>query len=277
MSGQRVCIWPIRFALVMALAALFGLAAVRAQTATSAGPVSGADAGLIDDIVTGSRVLADFGVLDGFGHVSARHPANPNRFLMSRSLAPALVTADDIMEFDLDGNAVDAQGRSLFLERFIHSEIYRARPDVMSVVHTHSPGVIPYTISQVPLRAVFHNAAFLAAGAPVWDIRKDFGETDMLVRNAAIGRDLALTLGDRPVVLMRGHGDVAVGSSVKLAVFRAYYTDVNARLQSQAIALGGEPSYLTPGEGAKADAVNLAIIDRIWNLWKMRVPTTPAK
>ena len=277
MSGPQVCMWPIKLALVMALAALFGLAEVRAQTATSVGPIPGADAALIEDIVTGSRVLADFGVLDGFGHVSARHPANPNRFLMSRSLAPALVTADDIMEFDLDGNAVDARGRSLFLERFIHSEIYRARPDVMSVVHTHSPGVIPYTISQVPLRAVFHNAAFLAAGAPVWDIRKDFGETDMLVRNAAIGKDLALTLADKPVVLMRGHGDVAVGPSVKLAVFRAYYTDVNARLQSQAIALGGEANYLTPGEGAKADVVNLAIVDRIWNLWKMRVSTSPAK
>jgi HCOMODA/2-hydroxy-3-carboxy-muconic semialdehyde decarboxylase len=277
MSGLQACNWPIRIALAIALVALFGLAEVRAQTATSVSPVQGADVALIDDIVTGSRVLADFGVLDGFGHVSARHPANPNRFLMSRSLAPALVTADDIMEFDLDGNAVDARGRTLFLERFIHSEIYRARPDVMSVVHTHSPGVIPYTISKVPLRAVFHNAAFLAAGAPVWDIRKDFGETDMLVRNAAIGKTLALTLGDRPVVLMRGHGDVTVGPSVKLVVFRAYYTDVNARLQSQAIALGGEANYLTPGEGAKADVVNLAIVDRIWNLWKMRVSTSPVK
>ena len=257
------------------LCALAVLAGASAQAQISSIP--GVDAALLDDIVTGSRVLADFGVLDGFGHVSARHPTNPNHFLMSRSLAPALVTADDIMEFDLDGNAVDARGRSLFLERFIHSEIYRARPDVMSVVHTHSPGVIPYTISQVPLRAVFHNAAFLAAGAPLWDIRKDFGETDMLVRNATIGKDLALTLGDRAVVLMRGHGDVTVGPSVKLAVFRAYYTDVNARLQSQAIALGGEPNYLTPSEGAKADAVNLAIVDRIWNLWKMRVMTTPAK
>jgi HCOMODA/2-hydroxy-3-carboxy-muconic semialdehyde decarboxylase len=275
MSGQQACTWPIRLALVMALTALFGPAVVHAQIPVNS--VSGADAALIEDIVTGSRVLADFGVLDGFGHVSARHPANPNRFLMSRSLAPALVTADDIMEFDLDGNAVDARGRSLFLERFIHSEIYRARPDVMSVVHTHSPGVVPYTISQVPLRAVFHNAAFLAAGAPVWDIRKAFGETDMLVRNAAIGKDLALTLGDKPVVLMRGHGDVTVGPSVKLAVFRAYYTDVNARLQSQAIALGGEPNYLTPGEGAKADAVNLAVVDRVWNLWKMRVSMSPAK
>src|SRR3954469_12568730 len=222
MSEQQVCMWPIKLALVMALAALFGLAEVRAQTATPAGPVSGADAALIDDLVTGSRVLADFGVLNGFGHVGARHPADRNRFLMSRSLAPALVTADDIMEFDLDGNAVDARGRSLFLERFIHSEIYRARPDVMSVVHTHSPGVVPFTVSQAALRPVYHNAAFLAAGAPVWDIRKDFGETDMLVRSGAIGRALAQTLSDKSVVLLRGHGDVAVGPTVKVAVFRAY-------------------------------------------------------
>jgi ribulose-5-phosphate 4-epimerase/fuculose-1-phosphate aldolase len=275
MAEQARMGWSAVLRAGLRLCVLVVLAGVSAHAQTTSIP--GADADLIDDIVIGSRILADFGVLDGFGHVSARHPANPNHFLMSRSLAPALVTADDVMEFDLDGNAVDARGRSLFLERFIHSEIYRARPDVMSVVHTHSPGVIPYTISQVPLRAVFHNAAFLAAGAPLWDIRKDFGETDMLVRNATIGKDLALTLGDRAVVLMRGHGDVTVGPSVKLAVFRAYYTDVNARLQSQAIALGGEPNYLTPGEGAKADAVNLAIVDRIWNLWKMRVTTTLAK
>jgi ribulose-5-phosphate 4-epimerase/fuculose-1-phosphate aldolase len=275
------CNWQIWLGLVMAFTALSGLAEVRAQTPTQAptsvNPAPGAAAAVIDDIVTGSRILADFGVVDGFGHVSARDPRNPNHFLMSRSLAPALVTADDIMEFDLDGNAVDARGRSLFLERFIHSEIYKARPDVMAVVHTHSPGVIPFTISQVPLRPVFHNAAFLAAGTPLWDIRKDFGETDMLVRNPAIGKSLALALGDKPVVLMRGHGDATVGPSVKMAVFRAYYTDVNAKLQSQAVALGGEVNYLTPGEGAKADAVNSVVIDRIWNLWKMRVAATLAK
>src|SRR6202795_1139420 len=263
----------LRMLLVLAL--LFGFGQTRAQTPSV--PISGVDAALIEDIVIGSRILAGFGVLDGLGHVSARHPTNPNHFLMSRSLAPALVTADDIMEFDLDGNAVDPKGRSVFLERFIHSEIYKARPDVMAVVHAHSPGVIPFTISQVPLRPVYHNSAFLAAGAPVWDIRTDFGETDMLVRNAAIGKALAQALGDKPVVLMRGHGDVTVGGAVKVAVFRAYYTDVNAKLQSQALALGGEMNYLTPGEGVKADAVNLAIIDRIWNLWKMRVMTTLAK
>ncbi len=258
---------------VVAFALLGGL--VQAAAQTPAVPV--ADAGLIEDIVIGSRVLADFGVLDGFGHVSARDPKNPNHFLMSRSLAPALVTADDIMEFDLDGNAVDARGRTLFLERFIHSEIYKARPDVMSVVHTHSPGVIPFGVSQVPLRPMYHNAAFLAAGAPVWDIRKDFGETDMLVRDPARGKSLAERLGDKSVVLMRGHGDVTVGPSVKMAVFRAYYTDVNARLQSQAIALGGVINYLTPGEGAKADTINFVVLDRIWNLWKMRIAPSLGK
>jgi HCOMODA/2-hydroxy-3-carboxy-muconic semialdehyde decarboxylase len=265
----------VHFVALAAFAILFELAPAHAQTRAT--PVAGVDAALIEDIVVGSRILADFGVLDGFGHVSARHPDSPNRFLMSRSLAPALVTAADVMEFDLDGNAVDAAGRSLFLERFIHSEIYKARPDVMAVVHTHSPGVIPFTVSQVPLRPMFHNAAFLAAGAPVWDIRKDFGETDMLVRDPQRGKSLAEMLGDKSVVLMRGHGDVTVGPSVKMAVFRAYYTDVDAKLQSQAVALGADINFLTPGEGAKADAVNFVVLDRIWNLWKLRIAPTLGK
>jgi ribulose-5-phosphate 4-epimerase/fuculose-1-phosphate aldolase len=274
---------PMRFSLLkrtlpglaIVVMLLSGLAPTRAQT--PAAPGSGADAALTEDIVVGSRVLADFGVLDGFGHVSARDPNNPSHFFMSRSLAPALVTSDDIMAFDLDGNALDARGRPVFLERFIHGEIYKARPDVMSVVHTHSAGVIPFTVTQVPLRAMYHNPAFLAAGAPVWDIAKDFGDTDMLVRSPAIGKSLAQALGDKSVVLMRGHGDVTVGPSVKAAVFRAYYTDVDAKLQSQAIALGGEVHYLTREEGAKADATNLVVIDRIWGLWKLRVAPALAK
>jgi HCOMODA/2-hydroxy-3-carboxy-muconic semialdehyde decarboxylase len=244
------------------------LATLPARGETSLPDVSPA---LLEDIVIGSRILADFGVVDGFGHVSARHPTNPKHFLMSRSLAPALVTADDIMEFDEDGNAVDARGRQVFLERFIHAEIYKARPDVMSVVHTHAPGVIPFSVSKTPLRALFHNAAFLAAGVPVWDIAREFGATDMLVRDNGIGKSLARTLADKSVVLMRGHGDATVGPDVKIAVFRAYYTDVDARLQSQAIGLGSEITYLSAEEGAKADAINFAIIDRIWNLWKLRV------
>jgi ribulose-5-phosphate 4-epimerase/fuculose-1-phosphate aldolase len=272
-SWEMTMTATLRMLLVLAL--LFGFGQTRAQT-PSAG-VSGVDAALIEDIVIGSRVLADFGVLDGFGHVSARHPTNPNHFLMSRSLAPALVTADDIMEFDLEGNAVDARGRTVFLERFIHSEIYKARPDVMGVVHTHSAGVIPFSVTNVPLRAMFHNPSFLAAGAPVWDIRKDFGETNMLVSDSAKGKSLAKMLGEKSVVLMRGHGDVTVGPSVKMAVFRAYYTDVNAKLQSQAIALGGEINYLTPGEGEQADKTNFVVLDRIWNLWSMRILPTLAK
>jgi ribulose-5-phosphate 4-epimerase/fuculose-1-phosphate aldolase len=249
--------------------ALSGLAPSHAQTPPS--PIPGVEPVLLEDIVAGSRILADLGVVDAFGHVSARHPTNPNRFLMSRSLAPALVTSGDVMEFDLDGNAIDAGGRAVFLERFIHGEIYKARPDVMAVVHTHSPGVIPFTVSQVPLRPLFHNAAFRGAGAPVWEIRKEFGETDMLVRDSVRGKSLAAMLGDKTVVLMRGHGDVTVGPSVKVAVFRAYYTDVDAKLQTQALSLGGEVNYLTPEEGAKADAINLAVLDRAWNLWKMRI------
>jgi len=264
-----------RLGAMVAVLLLAGLSETPAQT-PSAG-TAGIDAALLEDMVIGSRILADFGVLDGFGHVSARHPTNPNRFLMARSLAPALVTADDIMEFDLEGNAVDARGRTVFLERFIHSEIYKARPDVMGVVHTHSAGVIPFSVTNVPLRAMFHNPAFLAAGAPVWDIRKDFGETNMLVSDSAKGKSLAKMLGEKSVVLMRGHGDVTVGPSVKMAVFRAYYTDVNAKLQSQAIALGGEINFLTPGEGEQADKTNFVVLDRIWNLWRMRILPTLAK
>jgi HCOMODA/2-hydroxy-3-carboxy-muconic semialdehyde decarboxylase len=232
---------------------------------------------VLDDIVVGSRILADLGVVDGFGHVSARHPTNPSHFLMARSVAPALVTAEDIMEFDENGEPVDARGRAIFLERFIHAAIYRARPDVMAVVHAHSLGVIPFANSKTPLKPMFHNGAFVGAGAPVWDIAKEFGATDMLVRNNAIGDSLAQALGDKAVVLMRGHGDVTVGSAVKVAVFRAYYIDINARLQTQALALGPDIAFLSPEESAKADAVNMIIMERVWNLWKLRVQTLLGK
>ena len=263
----------MRFPIVFLTLWLWAIAA----HAQAPSPISGVPPELIEDLVLGSRILAEFGVVDAFGHVSARSPANHAHFLMSRSLAPALVTADDIMEFDQDGNAVDARGRAVFLERFIHAEIYRARPDVMSVVHAHSPGVVPFSVSKTPLRPLFHNTAFLAAGVPVWDIAKDFGVTNMLVADNAKGKSLAETLGDKSVVLMRGHGDVTVGPNVRIAVFRAYYTDVNARLQAQAIGLGSEITYLSPEEGAKADQVNFAVLDRVWNLWKQKVQPGPGK
>ena len=237
---------------------------------TSAGPV---DRSILEELAAASRILADQGVVDAFGHVSMRHPANPDRFLMSRSLAPALVSADDIMEFDLDCEACEAKGRSGFLERFIHGEIYKSNAAVNSVVHSHSPSVIPFGLTNVPMRAMYHNAAFLAAGAPVFDIRDKFGATDMLVGNHQKGAELARVMGQNPVVLMRAHGSVACGPSLSIAVFRAVYTEANARLQLQTtmLAAGGAINALDLEEGPKADAVNITSASRAWDLWKRRV------
>ncbi|GJD53741.1 3-hydroxy-2-methylpyridine-4,5-dicarboxylate 4-decarboxylase [Methylobacterium crusticola] len=249
---------------------LRGLACAAALGAGAARAAEGVPAALVDDLVAANHILADQGVVDGFGHVSVRHPGDPNRFLMSRSLAPALVKPDDIMEFDLDGNALDARGRAVFLERFIHGEIYRARGDVQAVVHSHSPAVIPFGITGAPLRAAYHIAAFLAGGVPVFDIRQAAGATDMLVRDPALGRALAATLGAGPVALMRGHGDVVVGSTIPMAVFRAVYTEVNARVQGQAMALGGPVTYLDAAESEKADKALDQIHLRAWDLWKRK-------
>jgi ribulose-5-phosphate 4-epimerase/fuculose-1-phosphate aldolase len=233
-------------------------------------PLSGSsvDAAIIDDLVIANRILADQNVLDGFGHISVRHPNNSDRYLMARSIAPALVTATDIMEYDLDSNPVDAKGRVSFLERFIHGEIYKLRPDVKAVVHTHSVGVIPFSVSQIPLRSIFHSAAFLGEGVPVFEIRNTGGMINMLVGNTQLGKALAETLGDKIVVLMRGHGDVIVAGSLQMAVFRAYYTDVNARLQSQAIGLGTPVTYLAPEEAQKMSVVLDQVHIRAWDLWK---------
>jgi ribulose-5-phosphate 4-epimerase/fuculose-1-phosphate aldolase len=227
----------------------------------SAGAV---DRPVLEEFAAASRILADQGVVDAFGHVSMRHPNDPQRFLMSRSMAPALVTADDIMEFDLDCEACESKGRSGFLERFIHGEIYKRRADVNSVVHSHSPSVIPFGLTGAPMRAMYHNAAFLAEGAPIFDIRDKFGVTDMLVGNHEKGVELARILGDQPVALMRAHGSVATGPSLPVAVFRAVYTEVNCRLQLQTTLLagGGAIAALDPEEGVKADAVNLTSAGR---------------
>ena len=227
----------------------------------------------LEEFASASRILADQGVFDAFGHVSMRHPSDPNRYLMSRSLAPALVTADDIMEYDLDSEAVDAQGRSSFLERFIHGEVYKARPDVQSVVHSHSPSVVPFSLVPNQMRAMYHNAAFIAEGVPVFDIAEKFGATDMLVGNGEKGRELARVLGAKPVCLMRAHGSVATGPSLKHAVYRAVYTEVNAKLQIQAtiISNGGNIAALSEDEGRIADTVNVANVSRPWDMWKRRI------
>jgi HCOMODA/2-hydroxy-3-carboxy-muconic semialdehyde decarboxylase len=238
-----------------------------------------ADPSLVDDLFAASRILAEQGIVDAYGHVSVRHDRDPGRYLMSRSLAPALVTPDDIMEYDLDSNPLDARGRASFIERFIHGEIYKARPEVMAVVHNHSPSLIPFGVTTAPLRPLYHMSAFLGGGVPVFDIRSAAGEpTDMLVRTSALGRALAQMLGSRPVALMRGHGAVVVGPSLPVVVFRSVYTEWNAKLQAQALALGGPLTYLDPDEARLAEANVGGTVSRPWELWKrqaLRGPMAP--
>jgi ribulose-5-phosphate 4-epimerase/fuculose-1-phosphate aldolase len=252
------------FALAAAAAALEFVEAASPKTKTPA------DRELVDDLVAANRILSDQGVVDGFGHVSARHDSDDTRFLLARSMAPGLVTADDIMEFDLDANAFDQQGRTLYVERFIHSEIYKAHPEIKAIVHSHSPSIIPFGATTVPLRPIYHMSSFLGAGAPIFEIREAAGPaTDMLIRSPELGAALAGKLGDSAVVLMRGHGDVVVGASVQQVVFRAVYTEINARLQAEALRLGpGEVNFLTTEEAASATATNNAALGRAWELWK---------
>jgi HCOMODA/2-hydroxy-3-carboxy-muconic semialdehyde decarboxylase len=228
-------------------------------------------ASVLEDLAAASRILVDQGVFDAAGHVSMRHPGNPGLFLMSRSLAPALVTPDDIMEFTLDCEPQAPRGRTPFIERYLHGEIYRARADVMAVAHGHSPSVIPFGLVSTPMRATYHNAAFLACGVPVFDIRASFGTTDIVINSAPRGAALAEALADKVVVLLRAHGFVAVGPTLQAAVFRAIFTEISARVQLQAEPLGGPIASLDVEEGRKADAINLATVGRSWELWKSRV------
>jgi len=221
---------------------------------------------LIDDLVAANRILYDQGVVDGFGHVSGRHDKNPERFLLARSMAPGLVTAVDMMEFDLAGDPIDPQGRTPYLERFIHSEIYKAYPAVQAIVHSHSPAVIPFGVVGTSLRPIFHMGSFLGLGVPVFEIREAGGMTDMLVSNAKFGRALAEKLGDKAAILMRGHGFAATGKSLPYVVGRSIYIGVAAKLQAEAIALGGTVTYLDPEEGRKIEARRDYI--RPWELWK---------
>ncbi len=232
-------------------------------------------ADLLADLAAASRILAAQGVVDGFGHVSMRHPSDPGRYLMSRSVAPALVKPGDIVEYDLSSEPVNANGRASFLERFIHGEIYKARPDIMSVVHSHSPSVVPFGLVGVPMQAMFHNAAFLAAGVPVFDIREKFGATDMLVGNPQKGVALARPMGKNAVVLMRAHGSVTCAATLQSAVFRAVYTEVNARIQHWTLALAGgngaPVAALDREEGRLADQINEKAGVRAWDLWRSQV------
>lgn len=225
----------------------------------------------IDDLVAANHILVELGVLDAYGHVSIRVPGDPKHFLLARSIAPELVTPTDLLEHDLQGNAVAPPGTALFGERFIHAAVYAARPDVQAVVHNHAPALIPFGVTGVPLRPVYHMSAFLGSGVPVFDIRAAGEQTDMLVKTLPLGQALAKTLGTNNIALMRGHGAVVVGPDMPRAVFRSVYAEQNARLQAQAMQLSQKVNYLDPEEASRAQTTMEATVSRPWELWRKKV------
>jgi HCOMODA/2-hydroxy-3-carboxy-muconic semialdehyde decarboxylase len=226
---------------------------------------------LIEDLVTANRILATQGIVDSFGHVSVRHPDNPKRYLLSRSRAPERVETADIMEFTLEGDPYnETKGRKPYLERFIHGAAYEARPDVMAVIHNHSPGVIPYGVTGRKLKPIMHMCGMIGHEVPIWDQRTKFGDTDLLVVNMAMGRDLAKKLGKGRTALMRGHGAVIAGFSVRHAVYVSIYLELNAKLQMQAMQMG-KIKYLYKGEVDAVIARTGAYgINRAWENWCRR-------
>jgi ribulose-5-phosphate 4-epimerase/fuculose-1-phosphate aldolase len=258
------------------LVSVFAVEVASAQQApASAGPP---DPKLIEDLVAANRILADQNLLDGWGHVSVRHDRDPNRFLMARGMAAQLVTAQDIIEFDLDSRPVDTHGlpmSALFTERYIHGEIYKLRPDVIAIVHTHAPSLIPFGVTKVPLLPMYHRSAFISFGIPVFEIRDRAGMTDMLIRNATLGHNLAETLGDHPAALMRGHGAVITGPSLPRVVGRTIFLALNATLQAQAMSMGTPITYMDPEEARKIEEREGHGLARTWEGWKQKVTTKP--
>ncbi len=225
----------------------------------------------LNDLVLANHILVNEGVLDGFGHISVRDPNHPDQFFIARSMPPALVDLEDLVTCNLEGEVIAPNGVKTYVERFIHSEIYRARPEVHSVVHSHSPAVIPFGVTKARLRPICHMSGFLGAQVPVYEIRHDIGESsDLLIRSQELGRSLAKTLGHSAVALMRGHGSVTVGHSIKQAVFRAIYAENSARLQLEASRLG-EINFLTEAEAQATSDMNDQHLDRPWQMWKERV------
>jgi ribulose-5-phosphate 4-epimerase/fuculose-1-phosphate aldolase len=226
---------------------------------------------LILDLVIASRTLAEHGVIDAYGHASARSDKDANRYFMARNLAPELVTEEDILEYDLDSNPLDAKGRAVYQERFIHGEIYKARPDVKAIVHNHSPSVVPFACTGHALHPIFHMSAFIGLGVPNWDIRDAQKGTDMLVKSPYLGEHLAKQLGRHPAVLMRGHGSTVVGENIQRAVGRTIYLEQNARMQFQAVMLAGSGGKIVFMDDAEVEAnVSWQNYERSWNLWKTR-------
>ena len=232
---------------------------------------------LMQDLVAANRILAEHGVIDAYGHVSLRSPQNPARYLLARAIAPERVQAADFIEYDLDSKALDPGGRESVRERFIHGEIYKTRPDVMAVVHNHSPSVIPFSVTGVPMRAIFHMAAFIGEGLPNFEIRDVQKGTDLLVKTPALGAALAKTVANKPAALMRGHGAVVVGESLARAVGRSVYLELSARMQMQALLLaqGGRITYLDEAEVAASMPVQ--DYNRAWPMWRARALEQAAK
>jgi HCOMODA/2-hydroxy-3-carboxy-muconic semialdehyde decarboxylase len=224
----------------------------------------------LDDLVTANRILAREGVVDAFGHVSIRHPDFPDRYVLARARAPDCIEVEDLIQFAFDGTPLDARGRKPYAERFIHGAVYETRPDVHAVVHNHSPSVIPFGITGTPLSPVMHMCASMGRNVPVWDSRTNFGDTNLLVTNMAMARDLAVTLGDRPAALMRGHGCVVVGGSLREVVFTSVYLELNADLQMKASSLG-KVIFLSEGEIAAVLRTRSSFtFERAWEYWCRR-------
>jgi ribulose-5-phosphate 4-epimerase/fuculose-1-phosphate aldolase len=223
------------------------------------------------DLVAAYRILAAQGVIDAYGHVSLRSPRDPQRYYLARSIAPELVTVDDMIEYDLDSRPLEDRGRESMRERFIHGEIFKTRPEVMAVVHNHSPSVVPFSVTGVPMRALFHMASFVADGLPNFEIRDVQPGSDLLVKTPHLGNALASTLGQKPAALMRGHGSVVVGENLPRAVGRSIYLELSARLQMQALLLagpGGRITYMDAAEVKASDPVqNYA---RAWPMWRAK-------
>jgi ribulose-5-phosphate 4-epimerase/fuculose-1-phosphate aldolase len=222
---------------------------------------------VLEELVTANHILAREGVVDSFGHVSIRHPDHPDRYILSRARAPEKIELDDFIQFTLDGTPIDAGERKPYAERFIHGAIYEARPDVLAVVHNHSPSVIPFGITKTKLRPLMHMCASMGTNVPVWDSRTRFGDTNLLVTAMDMARDLAGALGERPVALMRGHGCVVAGGSLREVVFNSVYLELNAELQMRAHALG-EITFLSDGEvEAILKTRSSFTFERAWERW----------
>ena len=225
----------------------------------------------VEDLVAAYRILAEHGVIDAYGHVSVRVAGDSKRYLLARSIAPELVTPGDILEYDLESNPIDPRGRESVRERFIHGEIYKARPDVNAVVHNHSPSVVPFSVTTTPMQPLFHMAAFVGEGVPNFEIRDAEKGTDLLVKTPYLGQALAKSLGKSPAALMRGHGSVTVGETLPRAVGRSIYLEISARMQLQAIAIagpGGVIRYLDKGEiQASVPAQDYG---RAWPMWRAK-------